>query len=511
MEPPDAEDDGDPIHPSIPAQPPRNFFQAALNSKAVLQTTPDLPVVPEPMPEIGADPASSDRGSTEDAEMTSEQGSIEDSTRQAASSLDTETESQTLALPTQSFVHDTYQAQVGANDQDQSSANLATGMDVDVDEDQLREEYPAGSTQGKEIAPVADRTSEKAKHLPVFETNPLDILTTDDPRIEKAVECSTHSTQDTNTAASKTVGVGVPRQAGDSPVSPASPTKATPNSLVTMQPDPGNQGSRSTVRSATSHAINPDFVAAGNRGEAGLRRTQSLSHRRVDSREVVNEHSTGEAREPTKKIAHRSTSTSRSGRVLPSKRAVEAPISTGFGGMAISRAAPLTEATTNAPVATSRQGDAQSAQDKSRRQTSKDPNAGATFQATQQQPSKNSMTGNARFQQKLQQINNQPRLSAQQMRAARGAALPPMITGVTGAINRPFVTPSTQEKEALLDNLISRSSSPSFARVRNGHPRAVQVQERRAHTGLATVSPAMIQSGAQATHGKGTQIGRAHV
>jgi hypothetical protein len=524
MEPAIAENGGDPNQP-VPAHPASNVFQVALKTKANLQATSHRPVVPAYVPEISANPASGDMELTEDAEMTFGQGSIEDSNRQAAFSSDAETDSQSLALPTQSFVNDTYRAQDGVNDQCQSSTNLATGMDIDVDEDQQPEEYSAEDTRVKEFAPAVDCPSEKAKDLSASETNLLDNSTTDQSRMEKAIELPV---QDTKTA-SKTVVIAATRQAGDPPVGLAPSAQATDESIMDTPTYPNNQRSRPTERSAGSHAINPPSVAIVSRQEAGLRRTRSLSNRRVDSGDVVQEPSGAEVQEPAKRIAHRSTSTSRSGRILPSKRIVETTISTGLDGVITSRAAPLTEASTNVRAATSHQGDARSTQDKSghafaaaekcfkqgqigeddgkllnRHHTSKDPNACATDQVPQQQPL-TSMTGNARFQQKLQQITKQPRFSAQQMRAARDAALPPMTAGVTGAINRPFVTPSRQEKEALLDNLISRSSSPSFARARYGHPRAVQVQERRAHTGIPTVPLATNQPVSQAAHGKGTQ------
>lgn len=103
----------------------------------------------------------------------------------------------------------------------------------------------------------------------------------------------------------------------------------------------------------------------------------------------------------------------------------------------------------------------------------------------------------------IQQSTASSRLTGQRLQEARDAALP-VHSGVKGVFNRPFVTPSKQEKQALLDNLISRSSSPSFARSRAGHPRAAQVQGRRARTRLAIISPAVTQTQLR-TYGNGTQ------
>lgn len=88
-------------------------------------------------------------------------------------------------------------------------------------------------------------------------------------------------------------------------------------------------------------------------------------------------------------------------------------------------------------------------------------------------------TGNARFQQKLQQSTGRTGLSAEQLAAARAAALPHVERSLNNAINPPFVAPSKEQQQAFLTQILSRSSSPLNARALKGHPRATLVRERR--------------------------------
>jgi hypothetical protein len=90
------------------------------------------------------------------------------------------------------------------------------------------------------------------------------------------------------------------------------------------------------------------------------------------------------------------------------------------------------------------------------------------------------VTGNARFQQKIQQSTGRIGMSAEQLAAARAAALPPLnVRSMNNAINPPFVNASEEQKQTFLTNILSRSSSPSNARALKGHPRATLVRERR--------------------------------
>lgn len=114
------------------------------------------------------------------------------------------------------------------------------------------------------------------------------------------------------------------------------------------------------------------------------------------------------------------------------------------------------------------------------------------------------LTGNARFQQMIQQSSRRGQMTADQLAAARAAALPLVdLRLMKDAINPPFVNASKAEKEALLARFLSRSSSPSTARAMKGHPRAEAVQERR--HGVPKTPQLPPQASRMQSPGSGTQ------
>lgn len=493
-----AEIDDDASPPSDVAPQSRNVFQAAFKTRADLQNPSHRPVDPEDMQETDANFASADRSMPEDAEMSFGQDIIENSTLPGLPSLAIETTSQTLAFPTQSVVGDTHQDDVFPSHHDQSSNKDATAMDVDLNEDQ--QASPVSDSPGA-VAPntvnklMKEVTNENHRDSP----GRVDKVSGPLPSAKKIAQ--------------------VPMVASSEPVvesvSTARAQVADPGSV--SPPNHRHQSSRSVGRSASSHAVIP-ATAVANPGAAGLHRSRSLSSRRSDRVQVAHEASREQVPAPAKRAAHRSATSLRSGRVMPSKDVEGETKSAKRSADTISRGAPLTEASVNGPAASARQP---SVTDKSQippattdervKAPRNDPDArnsngrlndrtAGAQEAHHQQPLP--MTANARYQQMLQQSTASSRLTAQQLKAARDAALP-INPGVIGVMNRPFATPSKEERQAHLDNLISRSSSPSFARTRSGHPRAAQVQGRRAQTGLAVVSSAAHARGP--SHGDGTQ------
>ncbi|KAJ9092492.1 hypothetical protein QFC19_008705 [Naganishia cerealis] len=91
------------------------------------------------------------------------------------------------------------------------------------------------------------------------------------------------------------------------------------------------------------------------------------------------------------------------------------------------------------------------------------------------------VTGNARYQQRIHQSVSANGLSAGELKAARAAALPPQNRSPVTTVLRHVFTPSKYQRDKALDALLSRASTISpLAQANKVHPRASPVHARQA-------------------------------
>lgn len=440
--------------------------------------------------------------------------------------------SQSLALPLQSFVRDTFE----------STADAPTAMDVDPEETDEMPLSPIASDGGdlsnrnavgmtpvaqiaapiespQENAATLDRTLAESMTQSTLEAAGMSDVQTG-LRKSRHEGTSLNRSEETVAAPSPQVPLAHP-QPVRRPVSElitdnavAAPSRQVP--LAHPQPHPM---SRSLKVPEPRDVAPPSQV----RAKTPILAQNSAATRPVRSRTAEPQVSATAQNSCTpKRVLHRATSTSRSGRMLPPRTVPEAQKQAneddGAPPMAKHAIVQNEPGDDRAAANGTDSRGAQSAQEQASRVESEvatrtsvpkskqkpEDAKKKTFKTirTENHPAKangvsdtssksrkingGDPTGNARFQQMLQQSTGRGPMTADQLITARAAALPPKdLGGMTSVINPSFATASNQQKNALLDSILSRSSSPSNARAMKGHPRAITVQERRAQQAAA--------------------------
>lgn len=480
------------------------------------------------------------------------------------------TSSQSLALPTQSFVRDTYDSTNGGS----------TAMSVDQDES-AGMPLPPGANDRKGVQGTGDSAKMDATtgfvapaHMPRGSSPEQDMILRA-PRQETVAQSTTEgsSVSDVQDEVDKThVDNLAPNRSDDTAGAGASPSREQPSSQAqslrkSQQANSASNGSEGAAVATPSRevplvhpqppprTVNMMIMQREENVEPhSLFRPITTALDQSNERPSRPRTAEPQVTEPAvdaytpKRIVHRSTSSSRAGRILSSRTASKEQLS----GQVDNAAAPVERAILTAKGtivqddrrtlddASDENGVARTAQAQEHSSRSGTDGANATLaggckqnhpygpqakdpqsirtedQALCTDSSKTAsksrrsqggdLTGNARFQQMIQQSSRRGRMVADQLAAARAAALPPVdLQPMRDAINPPFVNASKAEKEALLTRFLSRSSSPSNARAMKNHPRAEAVQERHSQHRFPKTPQLPLQAFRLQSSGSGTQ------